>query len=72
MKSADKLCAIDSNLDEGENIIEYRELQKQIREYLQNKIYIKDFIKSFKKAYQKYKKKRFFRKHDDAVEIQVL
>lgn len=26
MKSADKLCAIDSKLDEGENIIEYREL----------------------------------------------
>ena len=69
MKSADKLCEIDLKLDKDENVIEYRELQKQIREYLQNKKYIKDLTKSFKKAYRKYKRKRLFKKHGDMTKL---
>lgn len=69
MKSADKLCAINSKLDEGENAIEYRDLKKQIREYLQDKKYIKELTKSFKKAYGKYKRKRLFKKHGDVTKL---
>ena len=68
-KSVNELCAINSKLDEGANAIEYRELQKQIREYLQNRKYIEDLTKSFKKAYGKYKRKRPFKKHGDAEQL---
>lgn len=58
MESADKLYALDLKLNAGKNVIECRELQRQILEYLRYKRYIENLMESFKEAYQTYRKKR--------------
>lgn len=69
MESADKLYALDLKLNAGKNVIECRELQRQILEYLRYKRYIENLMESFKEAYQTYRKKRPFGEQGDAMQL---